>query len=212
MIGVLRPSRQQSSWSRIAARSERTSALLRRRASSRAAVVVMFLWAFAEALVWPLIPDASLAILVAARPRRWLPLTIATVAGSVAGGAAGWFAASHGWTWPQPLTTPRMHAAVATWLADGAAGLAHQPLSGVPYKVFVAAAPPAGVDLGAFVLETLRYRGARLAGTALLTAAVAAAGWRWLPAQLRAAAHVATTGGVVALLVVGLALVVRAWS
>ena len=70
-------------------------------------------------------------------------LALAAAAGSMAGGAVGWWAAAQGWSWPLPLTTPRMHAAVGGWLEQGAAGIAHQPLSGVPYKVFVAAAPDA---------------------------------------------------------------------
>lgn len=192
--------------------SARVSHWLRRRAAMPAGLVAMFVWAFAEALVWPIIPDAGLALLVLSGPRRWLPLSMTAVVGSVAGGAAGVLADARGLSWPLPLTTPRMQTAVEGWLAAGADGLAHQPLSGVPYKVFVAQAPEAGIPVWDFVAGTLQYRAPRLILVAAVTAVVAAVGWRFVPPWWQAPVHVAVTVVTTAGLLVGLAAVVARWS
>lgn len=193
-------------------RTARLSLWLRRRADSPGGVVGLFTWAFAEALVWPIIPDASLALLVAARPRRWFVLGITAVVGSLAGGAVGVVAAARNLSWPLLLTTPRMERAVDHWLADGAGGLAHQPLSGVPYKVFVAAAPDAGIGLFPFLAATLQYRAPRLIAVAAVVAILAAVAWRYVPERRHATVHVAVTAVASAGLLAGLAAVVARWS
>lgn len=193
-------------------RIDRTSLWFRRRAESRGGLAGIFVWAFAEALVWPIIPDASLALLVASRPRRWPALAAAAVAGSVAGGVAGVTAAAQGLSWPLWLTTPRMAAAVDEWFSAGAAALAHQPLSGVPYKVFVVAAPDAGVSVAPFALATLQYRAPRLVAVAALTAVVAAVAWRLVPPRRQALVHVLVAVLGTVTLLSGLAAVVARWS
>lgn len=193
-------------------RTERVSLWLRRRADGRAGLAGMFTWSFAEALVWPIIPDASLALLTMARPRRWLALAVAAVAGSLAGGVSGLLAAANGLSWPLPLTTPRMVSAVEGWLAGGAPGLAHQPLSGVPYKVFVAEAADAGIGPVPFALATLQYRAPRLIAVAAVTALVAAVAWRYISPRWQALVHVSVTVAATAGLFAGLAAVVGGWS
>lgn len=193
-------------------RAQQASLWLRRRADSAGALAGMFLWAFAEALVWPIIPDASLALLVLARPRRWFTLSLSAVGGSIAGGAAGVLAAAQGLRWPLPLTTPRMVASVEAWLGAGADGLAHQPLSGAPYKVFVAEAPEAGISVWEFALATLQYRAPRLVLVAAITAVVAALGWRFVPPRWQAPVHGGVTIAATAGLLTGLAAVVARWS
>lgn len=194
------------------ARFVRASDWLRRRADSRGGLIGMFVWAFAEALVWPIIPDASLALLVASRPRRWAALAASAVAGSVAGGVAGVVAAARGLTWPLWLTTTRMADAVAVWLRDGAAGLAHQPLSGVPYKVFVAHAGEAGITPAQFAVATLQYRAPRLVAVAVITAVVAAVAWKLIAPRWQATVHVLTSAIATVALFAGLAAVVARWS
>ena len=192
--------------------AEGVSAWLRSRAAGRRGVVTMFAWGVAEALAWPLIPDISLALLVFALPRRWPALTAATIAGSVTGGAFGWVAAAGGWHWPLPLTTARMHGAVDAWFAaDGAQAMAQQPMSGVPYKVFVAAAPDADVALGPFLLATAQYRGLRMVVAAVVVAAFGALLWRFLPRRLHAEIHVGLTIGGTVAFVAGLVAVFRNW-
>lgn len=193
-------------------RTQRVSLWLRAHADSRRGHAALFIWAFAEALVWPIIPDASLAVLVVGRPRRWLSLAAAAVAGSVAGGATGLLAAARGLTWPLPLTTPRMTEAVEGWLEVGASGLAHQPLSGVPYKVFVAGAPEAGISVWAFIAGTVQYRAPRLIAVAAVTALVGAIGWRFVPSAWHSRVHVRIIAAGTLGLLAGLAAVVGRWS
>ncbi len=111
-------------------------------------------------------PDAALAPLAAASPRAWWRLTLAATTGSCLGGVL-----SHtvGRTWPPhailarlPLVRPAMVGAADGWLADeGALALRHQPLSGLPYKVFALLAGGRGIPLSRFVLATAVFRGLR---------------------------------------------------
>lgn len=188
------------------------SAALRRRAGSRSGLMGMFAWGFAEALVWPIIPDAGLALLVLSRPRRWFALSMSAVAGSVAGGITGVLAAAQGLRWPLPLTTPRMVTSVQGWLAAGPDGLSHQPLSGVPYKVFVVEAPDAGIGAWELAFATLHYRAPRLIAVAAITGVVAAVGWRCIAPRQHALVHVGVTVVATAGLLAGLAAVVARWS
>lgn len=105
-----------------------------------------------------------------------------------------------------------MHEAVTAWMSAGAHGLAHQPMSGVPYKVFVAVAPDAGVGPVEFAVATLRYRAPRIVVVAAVTAAIAGVAWRCLPQRWHARVHVGASVLGTAVLLAGLALVVRSWS
>ena len=202
-----------SATARRAVNADRISAGLRSRAADRRGVVAMFAWGVAEALVWPLIPDISLALLVFSLPRRWPALTAATLIGSVTGGALGWAASASGLHWPLPLTTPRMSSAVDAWLAaDGAQAMVQQPMSGVPYKVFVAAAPDADVALGPFLVATAQYRGLRMLVAALVVAAVGAVIWRLVPRRLHAEVHLGLTIAGTVVFLAGLVAVFRGWS
>ena len=125
----------------------------------------------------------------------------------MAGGAAGYLLAARGITLPQPLTTARMHAAVAAEVAaHGAAAVHAQPLSGIPFKVYVAAAGAHRVGLVRFVVASAQARGARILVTGMIMTVAAACAARlrqFYPAYLAALA-VVFTGGLWA--------VVTAWS
>jgi 1-acyl-sn-glycerol-3-phosphate acyltransferase len=154
---------------------ERGDSVVRQRvamfAHSRWALLLVFCWALMEALVWPLVPELLLVALVVAAPRRWCALAGAAVAGSLAGGLLGFQLAVGGVTLPQPLTTARMHAIVAAEIRDeGAAAVRHQPLSGIPYKVYVSKSGSGGVAVGRFAVESLVARGSRIALVCLLIA------------------------------------------
>jgi len=56
-------------------------------ASSRAGLVLVGVWAFAEAIVFPIIPDVAIGLLALVVPRRALALFAALVAGALAGTA-----------------------------------------------------------------------------------------------------------------------------
>jgi membrane protein YqaA with SNARE-associated domain len=129
--------------------------------------VVAFGWAVAEAVVWPLMPEAVLVPLAAARPRGWWQLAMAAELGSALGGAGsyaigctprtGW------WLAHLPLVRPAMVDAARDWLREeGGGGVLHQPLSGVPVKVFALVAASSGVRLPTFLVWATIARGARL--------------------------------------------------
>jgi len=148
-----------------------------RLASGRVGTTLAFVWALAEATVWPLLPDFVLAPLVAAQPHGWRRLLGAAVAGSVLGGTVMFLFG--GWA-PEaalnavrhlPLVRGAQIEAVGARLAtDGALGYLAQPWSGISFKVWAvvggATGLPAWQALPAFTVG----RALRLA----LVAAVAA--------------------------------------
>ncbi len=170
-------------------------------------VLLMAAWAFGEALSWPLLPEVALAVVCVAAPKAGIRLSLAAAAGSVAGGAAGYLLAAHGTIVPEPVTTARMHAAVAAQVtAHGAAAVLAQPLSGIPFKVYVAASGVYHVGLGRFLLESAQARGARILAFGLLATGIGACSVRWrrfYPAYLVLVA---------AVLLGGWSVVVTAWS
>ena len=191
---------------------DRVAALAR----SRSGLWLVFGWAVAEALLWPIVPDVPVVLLAAAAPSRFIPLAATATAGSIAGGAlgyalgaagAGGFVLAHA-----PLVTARMtrHAASAMSL-HGAAPLLGQPWSGIPYKVFAYQASGSGVAFAPFMALSVLGRGHRI----LLAGAVFAAVWapfhRWAPRFARffyvpfALAFAVVFG-------IGLGRVVAAWS
>ena len=176
-------------------------------AGSRTALWVLGLWAFAEALVWPLLPEFALAVVAVAAPKRSGRLIAATAIGSVAGGAVMYGLAARGITLPAALTTPRMHATVARdFAADGAAAVAQQPASGIPFKVYGAAAGHAHVGIAQFVAASIPARAWRITAAGVLAGAFGAATHRlrrWYPYYVAV---------FVLFFAAALGAVIRAWS
>lgn len=175
-------------------------------AGSPVGLVTVFAWAVAEALVWPLLPEVALAVLGVAAPRRAVRLALVAALGSLTGGALMYALAAHGTVLPAPLTTGRMHAtALAQLRSEGAGAVAHQPMSGIPYKVYGAAAGHTGVGLLPFLWASLPARSLRILAVGVL-AGVFGTGlrrWRrWYPAYLFA---------FVVLFAAGLTAVVLSW-
>ncbi len=160
-------------------------------------------WAFGEALSWPLLPELALAVLCVAAPRAGLRLSAAAAVGSVVGGGVGYLLAARGIELPEPLTTARMHATAAAQVAaHGAAAVRAQPLSGIPFKVYVAAAGAHRAGLARFLVESAQARAARILAVGMIaTVAAACVGRlrRFYPLYLLALAAV-FTGGLVAVL------------
>jgi 1-acyl-sn-glycerol-3-phosphate acyltransferase len=151
-------------------------------------------WAAAEATVWPIMPDALLVPLAASRPGHWWALVLVAAGGSLGGGllsyAVGRAAPVEPFLRRLPLVSPPMIDAASTWLAEeGPRGVRHQPLSGLPFKVFALLAGARRLPLGQFLLWSLVARGARFGtvsgSAALLGRALAprlrAFGWLLLP-------------------------------
>lgn len=144
---------------------------------------VAFVWAFAEATVWPLMPEAVLVPLALLHPRGWWRITLAAGLGSTLGGAFS-YAIGRRWTSRRPverlpLVRPAMIAAADVWLAwEGSRAVRRQPLSGIPFKVFARRAGSLGVPPAAFLGRALVVRGARFVVASGGTALVA---WRFAP-------------------------------
>jgi 1-acyl-sn-glycerol-3-phosphate acyltransferase len=67
--------------------------MLARLASSRRGAALVAAWAFAEAIVFPVVPDVALGLLVLAAPRQVVRLFAAVVVGALAGTAVLYAAA-----------------------------------------------------------------------------------------------------------------------
>ena len=112
-------------------------------ASSLPGTGLMFTWAFAEAIAWPIIPDFLLVLMVAGnRQRFYVPLTAAIV-GSALGGIAiflfAYWAPDQALHYLQhlPLIRDAQIQTAARRLEDhGAVALLLQPWSGTAFKVW----------------------------------------------------------------------------
>ncbi|MEI5101394.1 lysophospholipid acyltransferase family protein [Streptomyces sp. PmtG] len=174
---------------------------------SRWGLPLAFAWACAEALSWPLMPELFLAIACVALPRRALKLSLAALAGSLAGGVLALQLAASGVQLPQPLTTDRMRVEVRAQLAaESAAAVRHQPWNGVPFKVYAAQAGRADVPVGDWLADSARSRGSRT-----LTAGLSFGAFGFLAHRLRRryGTYIALLSGGFA---AGLTLIVAGWS
>jgi 1-acyl-sn-glycerol-3-phosphate acyltransferase len=190
---------------------ERPDSWVRRRvaafAASTAGLVTIAVWAFGEALVLPLLPEFALVILALAAPRQCVRLALVGAVASVVGGAVMYGLAAQDVRLPAPLTTVRMHAEAARMVADeGAAAMADQPMSGIPYKVFGAAAGRAHVGVVAFIVASVPARAVRILLVGVLAGAVGALARRWRQYYLAAVVAFVT------LFAAGLTAVVQLWS
>lgn len=133
-------------------------------ALSRLGVAAVAAWAVAEATVWPFVPELAVFALVAAAPRAGLKLVPTAVLASMLGGLAMLTLGAHGIAPAAPLITEPMRVEVRQQTtAEGPAAVRHQPLSGIPFKVYAAEAGRAGVEPLPFLGSALLARGLRIA-------------------------------------------------
>lgn len=176
-------------------------------AASRLGLLLAFVWACAEALSWPLMPELLLGIACVAVPRATLRLSFAALAGSLAGGLLALQLANTGLQLPAPLTTDRMRAEVRQELAaESASAVRHQPWNGIPFKVYAAEAGRADVPAADWFVESAQARGGR---TLTVGAAFAVLGLLLCRFRRHYGAYVALLGAGFA---AGLSLVVAGWS
>lgn len=114
-----------------------------------AAVFLAFMWGFAEATVFFIVPDVLVSLCAIFSRSLFLRAALAALAGALIGGAAIYLAASHAPAFISalmrsvPFVTDLMIAKVRNEYADaGNWALFHGPLSGTPYKLYAFAAPP----------------------------------------------------------------------
>ncbi|WP_211366208.1 lysophospholipid acyltransferase family protein [Pseudonocardia kunmingensis] len=188
-------------------RSSRGRARVARLAESRTGLALVAAWAAAEAVVWPLLPECVLFALVVAAPRAGLRLVPTAVLASMAGGLCTLALGAAGAAPAAPLVTERMRVAVAQQTAaEGASAVRHQPLSGIPFKVYAAEAGRAGAAPLPFLVAASTHRGVRIASVGTACALLGAGLHRWpraYPAVLLAG---------YTLFAAGLTLVVRWWG
>lgn len=157
--------------------SQRLTDRWRALAGGRTAAVTCFLWAIAEATVWPVIPDVVLFVFLLAAPHRVRRLLPATIAGALVGGTitltATALAPSMALTVVQHV--PLIHrTSLATVNHDLDTmpllnAFVLQPWSGIPFKLWAVLAVTAGTSPAAvipcFVIgRSLRFAVAALAG------------------------------------------------
>ncbi|MFD5703245.1 lysophospholipid acyltransferase family protein [Streptomyces lasiicapitis] len=188
-------------------RDSRTRKRIARTLTSRWGLPLAFAWAFAEALSWPLMPELLLAAACVAVPRRALKLSLAALAGTLAGGVLALQLAASGTNLPHPLTTDRMRAEAHQELtAESASAVRHQPWNGIPFKVYSATAGKADVPTPDWLTHSTLARGTRT-----LTVALTCAAFGFLAHRLRRfyTLYLAllTTG-----FTIGLTLIVSNWS
>jgi len=191
---------------RTARSSEETRRLVGRVALSGTGIVIVAAWSFAEAIVWPLVPELALFALVLAAPRAGVRLIPTAVLASMAGGLCALALGTVGAAPAAPLVTERMRVAAAEQTAaEGAFAVRHQPLSGIPFKVYAAEAGRAGVDPLAFLGAAIGHRGVRIASVGAACTLLGGALRRWPQRYLLV---VGTGSGLFA---IGLTLVVAVW-
>jgi hypothetical protein len=142
-----------------------------------AAALTMGMWAAAEAIVLPIVPDVGLCLLVLAAPRRTLVLLAAVVIGAIAGTLVmAAFALqspddARGVLLAIPAIDPALLASADRELArDGVAGFA-QFGPGTPLKVYTVEWLALGGDIAGLLVGTVLNRITRI-GPALIVAAV----------------------------------------
>lgn len=178
-----------------------------RLACSRWGIVAVAQWSFAEGLWWPLVPEVALFIVLLAAPKRWRLLIPVAVLANVAGGLATLILTGSGISTPQPLVTDEMRQTVTAQVrAEGVAAVEHQPLAGIPFKVYAAEAGRVGLDPVAFARESLVVRGTRIAVLGLVFAIIGTA------LRRRPQAYSYVVLPTIVCFLIGLGLVVSGWS
>jgi len=175
-------------------------------------LIGLFVWSFAEAFVWPVVPDAAMAVVAFLVPEWAIASVLALAVGSVVGGVLGVALGRAGRSWPLPMVTGRMQQLVAEWLDAGAFGLVYQPLTAVPYKAFVVEAAERPIGLAAWGWATALFRGARMTVIAAVAVGTAAMLNRWVPAGSLAVVRTAVVAGAIALFLIGWRFAFRSWQ
>ena len=181
-------------------------------AGPRRRLALLFGWALAEAVAWPVMPDAALAPLAAYHHGEWWWLATAASLGSVAGAGLSYLLGRY---LPRdlllvglPLVRPAMVQQARSRLErEGPAGVRHQPFSTLPLKVYAIEAGGLRRAPGPFLGAVVLARAARFLLVGGLAALVGrrlwSLLWRWPTATL-----LLWTG----LFGLGLWLAVRAWE
>ncbi len=131
---------------------------------SRESNALVLVWAAAEAIVWFVIPEFLLLLVIFMKVKRKTQLVVYDVIGTVIGTVIALaLNLPNSALIKLPYVYEKMIVNVNDWFGEyGMLGIFFQPFSGVPYKVFNAAAVDFGFFLPAFILlaviaRMLRY-------------------------------------------------------
>lgn len=173
-----RPPQSANRFTRYSQRwFERWAAFCNRPAS----LILMAIWAFAESIVWPIIPDFLLVLLAIGRPRGAPYSLAACVAGSAVGAVL-----LYGFSWARPADAARFLpyiplvfeadvTSVRERIAqDGSAAFLGQPVSGIPFKVWAIVSATSGIPPFMALPVAVLARAARMTVMALLAAILGA--------------------------------------
>ena len=125
-------------WQTARERPRTINLLLEEFFTSRQANWLVFSWAAAEAVVWFVIPEFLLLLVIFMRIRHKRHMLLYDVGGTAVGTIAAFIIRLPEHAVAQlPYIQDRMIAQTRVWYdQSGVLGLANQPFSGVPYKVF----------------------------------------------------------------------------
>lgn len=130
---------------------------------SRQANWLVFFWAFGEALVWFVIPEFLLLLIIFMRINRKRELLFYDIYGTAAGAMAAYIIhLPVNLIDNLPYIQEKMVSQTQVWYEQhDVLGLAYQPFSGVPYKVFTFLAPHFHIFILYFVVVAVIVRIAR---------------------------------------------------
>lgn len=147
--------------------------------TGRPGLLLLFLWAVAEATVWPILPDFLLLPMGLAARRRTARLLPAALAGMALGGVCTFISATLA---PDAmlrllhhlplLTSAQIGGAHTRLAAHGAAAFWLQPWSGIPFKAWAVAAGSMALNPAQVIPIFIVARGLRLSLVALVAALV----------------------------------------
>lgn len=141
-------------------------------------ICILFIWALAEAIIWPFMPEALLVPLCLFNPRQAPAMVLTALLGCAVGGWLTYNIAARVCSWEQilrrlPFVRQAMVVQSRQWLAsEGSRGVRHQPLSMLPFKVFATTAGRMGLPLLPFLWTAARVRGLRFAIAGTIAAAL----------------------------------------
>ena len=123
--------------------------------SSRAALILAFVWGLAEATFFFIVPDVLLTLIACRKLRPALNATLAALAGALAGGAFMYAFGlrepdtAHAFLSHVPAITPALLARVTGQISEsGLLALLLGPVKGIPYKIY---AVECGARRGTFI-------------------------------------------------------------
>jgi membrane protein YqaA with SNARE-associated domain len=134
-------------------------------ANSKWSLIIGFLWGFAEATLFFIVPDVYLGFVALFHWRRGLSAAIAALLGAMLGGSVMYIlamnnpSAINGLLIRVPLIDPALVNQVADNMrADGLVTILTGPLKGTPYKIYAAQAGEQAVSFLSFLLMTIPAR------------------------------------------------------